>query len=73
MYGFYAGNDVRISATIPATTDSMKDADKKYDPKIYEGSGHGFMRAGDAPDTNEGNKKARNESWERLKALLKKI
>jgi carboxymethylenebutenolidase len=49
VYGFYAGNDARIDATIPATTDAMKAAGKKYDPVTYEGAGHGFMRAGEDP------------------------
>ena len=43
VYGFYAGNDARISATVPATTDAMKAAGKKYEPVIYDGAGHGFM------------------------------
>jgi len=73
VYGFYAGNDARISATIPTATDEMKDAGKKYEPKTYEGAGHGFMRAGDAPDASEANKKARDESFARLKEQLKKI
>ena len=45
VYGFYAGNDARIGATIPATTAAMKAAGKKYEPVTYEGAGHGFMRA----------------------------
>jgi carboxymethylenebutenolidase len=38
----------------------------------YEGAGHGFMRAGEAPDTSEGNRKARTEAWARWKSLLAK-
>ena len=72
VYGFYAGNDVRIDATIPDTIAAMNAAGKTYDPVTYEGAGHGFMRAGEAPDANEGNKKARDESWKRWKSLLAK-
>jgi carboxymethylenebutenolidase len=50
VYGFYAGNDERINATVPATTEAMKQLNKQYDPVTYEGAGHGFMRAGDAPE-----------------------
>src|ERR1041385_1434502 len=53
VYGFYAGNDARIGATIPATTEAMKAAGKKYDPVTYEGAGHGFMRAGEDPAADE--------------------
>jgi carboxymethylenebutenolidase len=49
VYGFYAGEDARIGATIPATTEAMKAAGKKYDPVTYAGAGHGFMRAGEDP------------------------
>jgi carboxymethylenebutenolidase len=70
VYGFYGGNDNRIDATIPATRDQMKAAGKTYDPVIYEGAGHGFMRAGEAPDTSEENRKARTEAWVRVKKIL---
>jgi carboxymethylenebutenolidase len=50
VYGFYAGNDARINATVPATVEAMKELKKSYDPVTYEGAGHGFMRAGDAPE-----------------------
>jgi carboxymethylenebutenolidase len=73
VYGFYAGNDARITATVPATTDAMKAAGKKYDPVIYEGAGHGFMRAGQAPDANDANKKAYNEGFARLTSLVDKL
>lgn len=49
VYGFYAGDDARIGATIPDTVEAMKKAGKKYDPVTYEGAGHGFMRAGQDP------------------------
>ncbi len=70
VYGFYAGNDARIDATIPDTIAAMKAAGKAYDPVTYEGAGHGFMRAGEAPDASEANKKAREDSWKRWKTLL---
>jgi carboxymethylenebutenolidase len=50
VYGFYGENDARINATIPATTEAMKELNKKYDPVTYAGAGHGFMRAGEAPE-----------------------
>jgi carboxymethylenebutenolidase len=70
VYGFYAGNDARISATVPATTEAMKVAGKKYDPQIYDGAGHGFMRAGQAPDASEANKKAYEDGFKRMTMLL---
>jgi carboxymethylenebutenolidase len=74
VYGFYAGNDARIDATIPDTTAAMKTAGKTYDPVTYEGAGHGFMRAGEDPaNTNPDNKKAHDQGWERWLKLLKSI
>src|SRR5215472_8654214 len=74
VYGFYAGNDNRINATIPATTDAMKVAGKKYDPVTYDGAGHGFMRAAEDPaNTNTANKTARDQAFERLTSLLKSL
>ncbi len=72
VYGFYAGNDARIGATIPDTVAQMKAAGKAYDPVTYQGAGHGFMRAGEAQDASEANKKARADAWVRWKALLGK-
>jgi carboxymethylenebutenolidase len=73
VYGFYGGNDERINASIPKTTEEMKAAGKTYDPVIYEGAGHGFMRAGMQPEPTEANKKAREQSWERWLKLLKEM
>jgi len=40
---------------------------------VYEGPGHGFMRAGEAPDASAPNKKARDEARKRVKEALRKI
>lgn len=49
VYGFYAGDDARIGATVPDTVEAMKKAGKKYEAVTYPGAGHGFMRAGEDP------------------------
>src|ERR1044071_9781531 len=53
VYGFYAGNDARINATLPATTQALTELKKKFEPVTYEGAGHGFMRAGEAPEPTD--------------------
>ncbi len=74
VYGFYAGNDARISSTVPATQTAMAAAGKKYQPVIYKDAGHGFMRMGEDPsNTNPANTTARNEALTRLEHLLKKM
>src|ERR1700731_722195 len=75
VYGFYAENDERVDATIPKAEELMKAAGKKYEPMIYKGAGHGFMRSGEPnnPNVREGDRKARDEAWARWKALLKQL
>lgn len=72
VYGFYGGNDNRVSSTVPAAKDQMKSAGKKYEPVIYDGAGHGFMRAGQQPDPQEPNKKARDAAWKKMLSILTK-
>ena len=71
VFGFYAGNDARIGATVPGTVTDMKELGKKYEPVTYDGAAHGFMRAGEQPDATEANAKARKEAWVRAKEIFK--
>jgi carboxymethylenebutenolidase len=73
VYGFYGGTDNRVNATIPKSKELMKSAGKTYEPVIYEGAGHGFMRAGDEESASAANKKARAEAWNRVQEILAKI
>ena len=62
VYGFYGGNDARVTATVSESVNLMKKAGKTYEPVTYEDAGHGFMRAGEAPDASEANKKAHDQA-----------
>jgi carboxymethylenebutenolidase len=75
VYGFYGENDERVNATIPKAEELMKAAGKKYEPVIYKGAGHGFMRSGepDNPQMRPEDRKARDEAWVRWKILLKQL
>ena len=89
VYGFYAGNDARISAGVPQAAEAMKAAGKVYEHVIYDGAGHGFMRAGDAPPPAdakedpadaqkhqamyEANVKARTAAWTRIREVMEKL
>jgi len=73
VYGFYGGNDQRINGTIPQSEELMKAAGKFYEPVIYDGAGHAFMRqAAETDDLADPNKQAGIASWERLQAILAK-
>jgi len=75
VYGFYGENDERVNASIPKAEQLMKAAGRKYEPVIYKGAGHGFMRSGEPanPNMREGDKKARDEAWARWKKLLAEL
>ena len=49
----------------------MKEAGKTYVPILYENAGHGFLRAGEAPDANQPNAEGRAKAWVRWKEILK--
>jgi len=68
VLGLYGGNDARINATIPATDSAMKRLGKSYAYQIFEGAGHGFLRA---QDNNPANGAAAQQAWPRTVAFLK--
>jgi len=73
VYGFYGENDARVSATVPAATADMKTAGKTYEPVIYAGARHGFMRVGMADNADALNKQAMLDAWKRWLSLLAKL
>lgn len=70
VYGFYGGDDARVTSTVKSTRERMKAAGKTYEPEVYEGAGHGFLRSGEGPDASEANRKAHEAGWERWLRLL---
>jgi carboxymethylenebutenolidase len=73
IYGFYAEKDARVSSTIEDTAKRMKEAGKEFESVTYANAGHGFMRAGEAPDAEAANLDARNKAFARMKELLHKL
>jgi carboxymethylenebutenolidase len=57
----YGGNDARVDATIPPADSAMKAMHKVYEPHIFPGAGHGFLRA--QPDSSGANSRATAEAW----------
>jgi carboxymethylenebutenolidase len=45
VLGLYGGADARINASIPAADSAMKRLGKSYEWHIFDGAGHGFLRA----------------------------
>ena len=72
---FMAGTTGGVTFTVTNAQALMKKAGKVYEPVIYDGAGHGFMRGGEPefPNARTGDPTARDQAWERWKNLLKKI
>ncbi len=68
--GFYGGDDARVTATVEPTRAEMQKLGKGYDPHIYEGAGHGFLRAQSGKDG--ANLKAAQQAWPAMLAFFKK-
>jgi carboxymethylenebutenolidase len=69
VLGLYGGADARVNASIPATETKMKELGKIYEPHVFEGAAHGFLRA---QTGNDGaNMKATEQAWRLTVAWLK--
>ena len=53
IFGFYAGNDASVDATIPPAQTAAKAAGVVFEAVTYSGVGPGFMESGDAPDAKQ--------------------
>ena len=73
VYGFYGESDNRINATIEATKAAADAAKVTYEPVIYEGVGHAFLRRGMGAGASETQKSATKNAWERWVKLLGKL
>ena len=73
VYGFYGESDNRINATIDATKAAADAANVTYEPVIYEGVGHAFLRRGMGEEANEAQKVATKAAWERWVSLLQEL
>lgn len=72
VLGNYGSDDARINQTIEPAKAAMQKAGKTYEPHIYEGAGHGFLRQTDGPNSRDGaNLKAAKEAWPRTVKFIK--
>jgi carboxymethylenebutenolidase len=69
VLGNYGGDDARVDATIPPAEAEMKKLGKTFEPHVYEGAGHGFLRAQDGRDG--ANLKATQQAWPRTVEFLR--
>ena len=69
VLGLYGGDDARVNATVGPAEAEMKKLGKTYEPHIYDGAGHGFLRQQYGRDG--ANMKATREAWPRTIAFLR--
>lgn len=69
VLGHYGSDDARVNATIAPAQEEMKRLGKSYEPHVYEGAGHGFLRQQEARDG--ANLRATQEAWPRTVAFLR--
>lgn len=68
VLGLYGGDDARINAAIPATESVMRRLGKPYEIHVYDGAGHGFLRAQDGRPANAA---AAEQAWPRTIAFFR--
>lgn len=73
VYGFYGGNDARVNASLPDIEAWTTELEKAFEPVVYDGAGHGFMRAGEEPDADAANRTARDAGWKRWADILQTL
>jgi len=70
VLALYGGDDARVNKTIPAAQTEMKRLGKSYQPEIYDGAGHGFLRAQEALDG--ANLRASEQAWPETIGFLRR-
>jgi carboxymethylenebutenolidase len=70
VLGLYGQNDNRVTSTVPATDSAMKSLDKTYEHFVFDGAGHGFLRAQDGHDGANG--AAATQAWPKTVAWFDK-
>src|SRR5262249_35988432 len=69
VLGLYGGDDARVNATIEPASAEMKKLGKMYEPHIYDGAGHGFLRQQSGKDG--ANLKASQQAWPTTVAFVR--
>ena len=72
ILGLYGGlmEDARVTSTVAATQEKMKQLGKLYEVHIYDGAAHGFLRA--QTGNNGANMKAAQDAWRRSADWIRK-
>jgi carboxymethylenebutenolidase len=69
VLGLYGADDARVVTTVAPAQAVMQRLGKRYDVQIFDGAGHGFLRA--QTDRNGANQRAAEQAWPRTVAFLR--
>jgi carboxymethylenebutenolidase len=69
VLGLYGENDARVNATIPAAEAALAGRAAPFETEMYDGAGHGFLRAQDGQDG--ANLRASRAAWPRTVGWLR--
>jgi carboxymethylenebutenolidase len=69
VLGLYGGDDARVDATIPPAQAILATLGRSFEPHVFEGAGHGFLRAQTLRDG--ANMKASRAAWPRTIEFLR--
>jgi carboxymethylenebutenolidase len=68
VLGLYGGDDARVDATIEPAKVALAKSGVSYDPHVFDGAGHGFLRQ----QSQRANLKATEKAWPLTLAFLRK-
>jgi len=69
VLGLYGGDDARVTSTVQPAQQLMTRLGKSYEPHVFDGAGHGFLR--DQAGRNGANLQAARMAWPRTVAFLR--
>ena len=72
ILGLYGGNDNRVNSTIDGAKAELSKRNVTYEPHVFDGAGHGFLRQQAGGEQAPGNMKATEEAWPLTLTFLRK-
>lgn len=73
VLGLYGGDDARVNATIEGARATIDAQGGRYEVEIYEGAGHGFLRAQSHPERGAANLAGAAAAWPRAVAFFREL
>jgi carboxymethylenebutenolidase len=70
VLGLYGEDDARVTTTVGPAAERMNQLGKLYVTHVYNGAGHGFLRAQE--ERNGANREASRQAWLATIAFLRK-